>query len=325
MRARMSIVILGASGYLGAKIGKYLINQGFDVVLHARNTSVFDGFLANKDYRTLEAAVTNENFVDLIKKCEPQTIINCISLNHNVTGQDLNQTAEVNITPTLKILSKLASETTLKKFIYFSTQQVYGKIESSTVSEETPCKPGALYGLTHLLGENITSFYHRNTGCAAVSLRLSNGFGSPVFKHNDCWWLVVNDFCQAAIRDGRLVIKSDGTPLRDFIHIDDICAAVELLINTEKNKLNPVYNLGSGVTHSIAELAKLVAAVYQNKFNKAVAVVDAHGAPFNFDAVPQKPKYTYDTGLIKNLGFKCRRDIAAGIDELFDYLTLNTR
>ena len=67
-----------------------------------------------------------------------------------------------------------------------------------------------------------------------TSLRLSNGYGYPELKTCDCWWLVMNDFCLNVEKKSRIILNSDGSPLRDFIHISDIANSVEKLLTTKK-------------------------------------------------------------------------------------------
>ena len=77
----------------------------------------------------------------------------------------------------------------------------------------------------------------------------------PVLK-NDCWWLVLNDFCRSAKIKGEIIIKSDGKPLRDFISLKDVSRVVEKLIIKEFSF--PVINVCSGNTFSIKEIANKV-------------------------------------------------------------------
>ena len=125
----------------------------------------------------------------------------------------------------------------LEKFIYFSTIHVYGNLPKETITEDYQLQPLNTYGLTHLLSENICNYYNDKTETDCINVRLSNSYGSPVFKENNCWWLVINDLCKTAIENSEIRLQSDGSPQRDFIHGDDIAHACEkILINNTYGK-----------------------------------------------------------------------------------------
>ena len=56
---------------------------------------------------------------------------------------------------------------------------------------------------SHLLSENICNYYNDKTETDCINVRLSNSYGSPIFKENNCWWLVINDLCKTAIEKNR--------------------------------------------------------------------------------------------------------------------------
>ena len=109
-----------------------------------------------------------------------------------------------------------------------------------------------MYMRLHIVCEDLLIKFKK---IKSYSLRLSNSFGMPVLK-NDCWWLVLNDFCRSAKIKGEIIIKSDGKPLRDFISLKDVSRVVEKLIIKEFSF--PVINVCSGNTFSIKEIANKV-------------------------------------------------------------------
>ena len=69
----------------------------------------------------------------------------------------------------------------------------------------------------------------------------------------------------------KIILNSDGTPQRDFIHSSDICNALELIIQS-KITTNNIFNIASGKTFTILELAKIVKKVYEEKYKKEIMV-----------------------------------------------------
>jgi UDP-glucose 4-epimerase len=105
--------------------------------------------------------------------------------------------------------------------------------------------------------ENILETFSKFNGLKSTALRLSNGYGYPELKSCKCWWLVLNDFCLNAQKNNKIIINSDGSPQRDFIHISDIALAVEKILLTKK-KVPKVMNLCSGETISMLEIVDII-------------------------------------------------------------------
>jgi len=136
--------------------------------------------------------------------------------------------------------------------------QVYGNYnKEKIITEQTKKNCKNIYALTHSMCEDILNIYSGFGNINSISLRLSNGYGFPELKTSDCWWLVINDFCSNVEKKNEIQINSDGSPLRDFIHISDIALAVEKMLILKK-KLPRVMNLCSGKTISMLEIAAIV-------------------------------------------------------------------
>ncbi|MEG0724817.1 MAG: NAD(P)-dependent oxidoreductase, partial [Mucinivorans sp.] len=153
------------------------------------------------------------------------------------------------------------------------------------------------------------------TECRVV--RLSNSYGAPIFVENNCWWLVVNDLCRMAHKDGQIILQSDGTPVRDFIHGNDVCRAVEAIIRTDNPRMT--YNVSSGITLSILELANLVCKVYENRYNRPIKITTT---PPNGNAATSE-RYTIDNSALLQLGYAPEWNLERGINDLFDFLEQN--
>ena len=114
--------------------------------------------------------------------------------------------------------------------------QVYGNYSKETlITEKTDKNNKNIYALTHSLCEDFL-FNISNLGkLSTISLRLSNGYGFPELTSCDCWWLVINDFCLNVSKNQVIKLSSDGTPLRDFIHISDVAMAVEKILKAKES------------------------------------------------------------------------------------------
>jgi len=316
------ILVTGACGYLGARLSKYLVGNGY-------NVTAFDNFDPPKYIQwtslmeeVVVGDICDETTLSSLAEKQFDVVIHLISLDHHRSEGDPNFVSSINVIPTWNLLDKFTKKG-LKKFIYFSTIQVYGKIPSIIIAENRIPSPQNAYGLTHLLSENICNYYNRKTDTACINVRLSNSYGSPVFKENNCWWLAINDFCKTAFEQNKIKLLSDGSPQRDFIHSSDVCKAVEVLITSEdiSRLRDNIFHIASGNTLSILELAHEIKNIFENRYQKDILII----LPNN--VVSEKPdkyknidKFVLSTKNMEYLGFRPRIDLRAGIDEVFSCL-----
>ena len=193
------IAVIGASGYLGGNISKYLQEQGHDVIGVYREHPKDPENVLEKLWRTLQGDIEDSAFLKEIVSTAPEIIVYTVSLNHHDCEKDYLRSINVNVSPVMELGRLLSEQSSFKRFIYFSTLQVYGKIDpGEVIKEDRPIQPNNLYGLTHAFCEDGLSLLQRNKGLQSVCIRLSNGYGTPAFLFCDCWWLVLNDFCRTA-------------------------------------------------------------------------------------------------------------------------------
>lgn len=322
-----SILITGGGGYLGGRISEYLADQGHSILAHVypMPKNAPEKWI-EKMSSIVEGDAGDDSILNSIFKEKIDCIIHTVSLDHRITGQNPNETLKVNVGILWKLLDICASKG-VEKLIYLSTQQVYGKRSSGEIiREDDLLNPTNAYGLTHKYCEDLCSLYSREKGVDTVCTRISNGFGAPVFPESNCWWLVINDFCKMALRKGEIKLVSDGSPQRDFIHIDNICKAMELFVNlTRDRRKHSVYNLGSGVTFTILELAHYVSCVCKERYGKEFPVVlPSNEISKDTNKFSNISKIKYDISRLNELGLKPKNDLNAGINEVLNFLERNT-
>jgi UDP-glucose 4-epimerase len=294
------ILVTGANGYLGAQICRHLSQQGYRVSGLCYPQIPDDSNWRQSFEELFVCDVRDTNQLKEIAERKFDTLIHLVSLDHHQSNGDPAFVASINVTPTWNLLD-IFSKNGLKKFLYFSTIHLYGKNLNGVVTEDFPVNCANPYALTHYLSENICRYYGANSDVKCIVARLSNSYGPPVFPDNNCWWLVVNDLCRSAFTDKKIVLQSDGSPLRDFIHGNDVCRAVKILL--EKGENNTVYHISSGVTYSILELAEKVQQIYQKyggDDEQATGLIPLHRLPSTAGTVDS---YTIDNSHLQQLGF----------------------
>lgn len=318
------ILITGASGYIGARLSKHLAEKGYGVTAFCRSKVVgYNHWIKLMD-DIIVGDIRDEKTLSNLAEKKFDVVIHLISLDHHKSEDSPNFVSTINVIPTWNLLD-MFSKYGLKTFIYFSTLQVYGKVPSDIITEEFIPSPQNNYGLTHLLSENICNYYNQKTNVNCINVRLTNSYGSPVFKENNCWWLVINDLCKASFNEKKIKLLSDGSPQRDFIHISDVCRAIEVLINTDKKNIpNNTFHISSGDTLTIWELAKSVKKIYKKRYNYDILILLPDGISSKVAEVSSnKVKYIVDNSRLKALGFTPKTDLEIGLNEIFDYLERN--
>lgn len=312
---RKRVLVTGGSGYIGARLCLHLSNQGYAVTSLCHSKIPSDENWTTKMDRIVIGDVRDESLLIELAKYNYHTIVHLVSLDHNQSNGSPSIVSDINVTPVWSILD-IFSKRGLDKFIYFSTAQTYGILQNEIVTEERNLSTQNAYGLSHQIGEVICDYYNRTSSVNCSIVRLSNSYGAPIFEENNCWWLVVNDLCKMAYTKNEITLQSDGAPLRDFIHGWDVCKGVQTIIET--NELDPVYNLSSGLTHSIMDIAIIIKNIFFKRYGTELnikASVSKNSSPSS--------KYKIDNSLLRSIGFEPDWGLEAGIHDLFDYFENN--
>jgi UDP-glucose 4-epimerase len=162
------------------------------------------------------------------------------------------QVSDVNITGTINVL-EACRKNNVRKFVFASSSSVYGEPEKLPVTEDHPLRPTTPYGMSKLVGEQFSDFYHQLYGLQTVNLRYFNIYGVGQSRG------IVGDSLNA-IRNGKpVVIFGDGKQTRDFINVADVAEINSLAL--ADSVLSGPYNVGAGVETSIGEIVKTLQAL----------------------------------------------------------------
>lgn len=253
----MKLLITGGLGYIGGRLVDYLHQQpGYELrLLVRRKPPAFTARWSGVEFWSGD--LTEPATLSGIGEGVTQ-VIHLVALNHTVCVQDPIAALRVNVEGTLNLLAAVGSD--IQQFIKMSTIHVYGANNQGQVTEATPIAPIHPYAVTHAMSELYVSMYARRYEYGASIIRLSNSYGAPFSVDVKQWTVVVNDLCRQAVTQKRLVLRSAGLQVRDFIGLADVIQATKLLLQ-QPSKTVMSYNLG-GATYTILEVAKMVQQVY---------------------------------------------------------------
>jgi UDP-glucose 4-epimerase len=304
----MRVLVCGGAGYIGSNMTAMLRAEGHEPV-------VFDNL--SKGHKS---AIGNAEFVEgdladsrrLIETLEKYSID---AVMHFAAFIEVSESVQAplkyyrnNLSCTENLLS--AMETVgVEKLVFSSTAAVYGIPEEIPITEDSPTKPINPYGQTKLDVEIMCHYQNRAGKLAFASLRYFNtcGAGNNATlgeDHRPESHLIPLTIQAAMGKRGDIKIYGtdydtpDGTCIRDYIHIDDLCRAHLLALNKLQTEKELICNLGNGKGYSVREVIETVRKVTDKKFK----IVETERRPGD------SPILTADATKVKSeLGWKIEK------------------
>lgn len=313
----MRILITGGRGFIGGRLGQHLHNAGHQVILGSRKASGPPDWLplaevCETEWQKVPVLAQICNRVDVV--------IHAAGMNAQDCSADPTAALEFNGLATARLLTA-AVRTGVKRFIYLSTAHVYANPLVGDISEATCPRNLHPYASSHLAGENVVLDATLRGYIDGIALRLSNAYGAPTHMRSNCWMLLVNDLCRQAVENRKLVLRSSGLQQRDFIAMTEVCRVVEHMStrNFETPQAN-VFNVGSGVSMTILEMAQLV----QQRCKLVLGFEpELHRSATGSDEEHQLLKYRPDR--LASIGVAVGIDNVSEIDNLLAFCRMSSR
>ena len=183
---------------------------------------------------------------------------------------------------------------------------IYGNPLSLPISENSPTEPECSYGITKLAVEKYLALFNHLHGLDYIVLRPSNPYGSR--QNPEGIQGVISVFLGRIAQGKSLEIWGDGRVIRDYIFIDDLIDGIYKAASV--NAFSRVFNLGSGIGHSLNEILDVIRRVTGRQFKvtyKAKRSFDIPSIYLNIDKARQElswaPMVSLETGIEKTWGF----------------------
>lgn len=271
----MHILVVGGAGYIGSHMVHYLLERNFSV-------TVFDNFsTGHRDAVPAEVELHPVDLLDLpqlmtalAKSKKIAAVLHFAGLslvNESVTNPE--QYYRNNVLGTANLLTAMRAYG-LKNIVFSSTASVYGCPQMTPLAESHPTQPVNPYGRTKLIVEQMLQDYATTYGFNVVSLRYFNAAGADVKnklgeRHHPETHLIPL-VLQAAQQKksvhlyGKDYPTPDGTCVRDYIHVLDLCAAHLLALKIFATRPGfHLYNLGTSKGVSVLEIIKAAEKITQ--------------------------------------------------------------
>jgi len=266
----MRILITGASGFIGSSLVVRLADPKYNLYLASRSS---EEYFSQSNICKFHQVNWNSQ-QDLQEICKNiDVIIHAAGMNANDSLKDPLNAEFFNGTVTTNLVNA-AVASKVNRFIFLSTAHVYkspleGKIlESNNLTNSHP------YATSHVSGENAVLDAAKNSFIDGLVLRVSNVFGTPEIENINCWDLFVNNLCMQAFTKSQLKITGNPFQERDFIAKTDFVKVLDNLINYP-NPFSPnhIVNIGSGISHSLFDMAHVIKREYEKIFNSNINII----------------------------------------------------
>jgi UDP-glucose 4-epimerase len=259
----MNTLLIGGSGFLGLNIAKALIADGHSVHIadvNINSSAVLKNLQGIHGIHQIDCA----NVDDVLGHIDRFKIECVINLASNLIPSSTYESYSLDqanfIGSAVRLLNELATRHI--NYVYFSSGgAVYGGSDQKTVSESNPKNPISYYGLAKSLFEDLILFTSRTKGLNYLIIRPSNPFGpfqNPSKKQGLI--AVAVDMMQ---KNQPIEVWGDGSVVRDYIWVGDLAQAIARLIT--KNHWNEIYNLGSGLGHSVNQVLEMIRSLLETE------------------------------------------------------------
>ena len=271
----MNTLITGGAGYIGSTVSNYLIDRGHQVtIIDNLSTGSIQNVPKKATFFKLDISDTKKIEKVFYKKKFDVVFHFAAFINNEESIKNPKKYYQNNFLKG-KIFFENCMKNKVNKFVYSSTAAVYGN-KDKKVNEKDQLKPMSAYPKSKLKLENFLKKKKKLISC--VILRYFNVAGADQklrcgFNVKKGYNLILN-LCSAGVKNRKFTINGnnyktkDGTPIRDYIHVEDLAKIHLLTANLiQKKKMFKVFNCGYGHGFSVSQILRKFNSLLKNKIN----------------------------------------------------------
>jgi dTDP-glucose 4,6-dehydratase len=242
-----AVLVTGGAGFIGSNLVRYLRRErpdwtvvNLDKLTYAGNLESLADLRHDPGHLFVRGDIANPELVEhLCEQYGVEAILNLAAESHvdrSILGPGIF--VETNVSGT-QVLLEAARRAGVRRFVQVSTDEVYGSLGAQgRFSESSPLQASSPYSASKAAADLLALAYHRTFGLDVIVTRCSNNYGPCQFPEKLIPLMIAN-----ALDGRKLPVYGDGMHVRDWIHVEDHCAA--LLAALERGKAGEVYNVGS--------------------------------------------------------------------------------
>jgi dTDP-glucose 4,6-dehydratase len=313
----MKYFVTGGAGFIGSNYVRGLLDGrwGNDVT----KVTVLDAFTYAGNPHNLDP-VKDDPRLTVTKGdiCNPAEIANALPghdvVVHFAAESHVDRSIEsssvfmnTNVLGTHQMLEASLREK-IPTFIHVSTDEVYGSIDTGSWDEQEPLLPNSPYAASKASSDLVARSYFRTFGLDVRITRCSNNFGPYQYPEK-----VIPLFITNLIDGAQVPLYGDGMNIRDWLHVDDHCRGIDLVVN--KGRAGEIYNIGGGTEMTNRDLTTQLLSIFGLGEEHIRWVEDRLG---------HDRRYSVDWGKInKELGYTPQHSLADALPSLVDWYQTN--
>lgn len=311
-----SLLVTGGCGFIGSNFINYISNKYpdyficcIDALYYCSSLNNINSDLRESSRFVFKKASINEFELvkDILIKYKITDIIHFAAQSHvdNSFDDSLQYTLD-NILGTHTLLEAVRIVSKDINFFHFSTDEVYGEsghTDTEPKHEMSLLCPTNPYAATKASAEMLVSAYKYSYKIKTIITRCNNVYGQNQYPEK-----LIPKFIKLLKNNQKVTIHGDGSSLRSFVHVDDVCDAVDYIM--QKGEIGEIYNIGSEKEYSVIEVANLLISFLKpgEKYTDWIEFIQDR--PFN------DKRYFISNDKIKQLGWNQEKDFNQEIQKL---------
>lgn len=310
----MKIIVTGGAGFIGGNFVHYMIKKYpdyqiicLDKLTYAGNLETLESVMDNPHFTFVKGDIADREFVyDLFEKEKPDIIVNFAAESHvdrSITDPGIFLQTNVIGTGVLLDACRIYG---IERYHQVSTDEVYGDLPLSRpdlfFTEATPLHTSSPYSASKASADLLVLAYHRTFGLPVTISRCSNNYGPYHFPEKLIPLMIAN-----CLNDKPLPVYGKGENVRDWLYVEDHCAAIDLIIHN--GKVGEVYNIGGHNERTNLQVVETIIDALGKSRDLIKYVTDRPGHDMRYAIDPTKihdelgwePKTKFDDGIKKTI------------------------
>jgi dTDP-glucose 4,6-dehydratase len=312
----MKYLVTGGSGFIGSNFIHYLLRErpdseitNLDKLTYAGNPDNLKMYESHKQYRFVKGDITDAKLADKLVKTADIVVNFAAETPVDRSISDPEIFVKTNVLGTQVLLNAVNKYN--KRFHHISTDEVFGSLtldDPERFKESTPYDPSSPYSASKAGSDHLVRAYQRTFGVKATISNCSNNYGPYQFIEKFIPLMIIR-----ALAGKPLPIYGDGQNVRDWIHVEDHCAAIDLVL--EKGEIGQTYLVGGNAEAANIEIVKNILKILGKGEDLIEFVKDRPG---------HDKRYAIDSHKIEtDLGFKRKYDLEKGLKQTVDWYVDN--
>lgn len=301
----MNLLVTGGAGFIGSNFIRHMLSLhpdcaviNLDALTYAGNRENLRDAESNPRYTFVQGDIGDRDLVrSVMEKHRIDTVVHFAAESHvDRSIADPSIFVKTNVLGTQTLL-EAARVRNVERFIHISTDEVYGSTLKGSFKETDRLTPSSPYASSKAGSDLLALSYHTTFGLPVIVTRCTNNFGPYQYPEKLIPLFVTN------LLDGKKVpVYGTGKNVRDWIHVEDHCRAVDFLL--KKGHAGEIYNIGGGNERTNLEITGTILRLLQKDQSSVRYVTDRPGHDL---------RYSLDCTRLEQLGWKPVRSFEEGL------------